>query len=209
VVALALALSAGACGDDDAEEAAPPAGLPTFGVEEVAAHDGEYVVLEGFLLAAPEAVHRLCSALAESYPPQCGGERVEIVGLDLRRVGGTSTNAELPEGERTLWTDQEVRLTGVVDGERFALAPQAGMGAGYVVVEALTAGQAVAGASIELWGSDGSVASAVTDDAGLAVFPVRSGGEHQLVALPVTELTTPARVAVEPGQTVVLDYGRA
>ena len=206
IVLSALALGAGACGDDDGDASTAPNRPPAIGVDEAAAHDGEAVVLEGFLLAAPEAVHRLCSALAESYPPQCAGARVEIVGLDVFNISGTTTNAELPEGERTLWTDRPIRLTGTLEGDRLVLVSTAEpLGDDFVVVSALAGERPLIGAVVELWGADDSVGSTSTDQLGVAVFAA-APGDHAVVALPAEGLAPPAPLTVSPGDAVVLEY---
>ncbi len=48
----------------------------------------------------------LCSAIAESFPPQCGGERIEVLGLDLSSIA-----LETAEGVR--WAEA-VELVGTV-----------------------------------------------------------------------------------------------
>lgn len=42
-------------------------------------HDGRVVRVKGFFLAA-DGVAQLCSAVLESYPPQCGGGTVRLTG---------------------------------------------------------------------------------------------------------------------------------
>jgi hypothetical protein len=218
VVAVVILALAASCGDDQSgtEEVRPS--IPTISVEQAAEHDGELVVVEGFVVAAPEAVHRLCSELAESYPPQCAGARLEIIGLQLARLVETSTNPELPEGERTLWTDDTVSMTGRIDGERLELAAAAtDLGGGVVVVEALTGPSCpsesdpddpacpdpVPRAGIELWGETDSVGSAMTDDLGVAVLAAAGGGQYEVVPLPVEGFTTPPRTTVTVGDVSV------
>ena len=48
------------------------------------------VAVQG-LLHVSSGVTRLCSATLESYPVQCGKPSVELVGLDLAAVPGTTT----------------------------------------------------------------------------------------------------------------------
>jgi hypothetical protein len=48
------------------------------------------IAVQGFLHADGNAA-RLCAAVLESYPPQCGEPAVELVGLDLASVAGTTT----------------------------------------------------------------------------------------------------------------------
>lgn len=43
---------------------------------------GEPVLVNGALFIDPDGALRLCEAIAESFPPQCGGARLEVEGLD-------------------------------------------------------------------------------------------------------------------------------
>lgn len=43
---------------------------------------GEPVLVNGTLFIAPDGSVLLCDAIAESFPPQCGGTRLEVRGLD-------------------------------------------------------------------------------------------------------------------------------
>ena len=51
---------------------------------------------------------RLCSALAESYPPQCAGASLKVEGLDLSTVKG------LKSANGVSWSDNQVQLLGRV-----------------------------------------------------------------------------------------------
>jgi hypothetical protein len=51
---------------------------------------------------------RLCSALAESYPPQCAGTSLKVEGLDLSTVKG------LQSANGVTWSDNQVQLLGRV-----------------------------------------------------------------------------------------------
>jgi hypothetical protein len=73
-------------------------------VEDAAGHEGPAAVT-GSLLANGDDV-RLCAALAESFPPQCGGDSITVVGLDLDTLDGLTT-----EGEVT-WSDLPVTVEG-------------------------------------------------------------------------------------------------
>lgn len=74
--------------------------------------DGSFVV-EGFLFvdAAGNAV--LCDLILESYPPQCGGEALPVVG-DLSLI-------ELTTDQGLSWTDSTVSLEGTFDGTTFTV----------------------------------------------------------------------------------------
>lgn len=89
-LAVMTVVVAGCGGDDD--EAAP---VGPITVEQLVARSSDTPIqVEGFLLAQG-AVVRLCAAILESYPPQCGEPSVELVGLDLDEVPGTTAEGEV------------------------------------------------------------------------------------------------------------------
>ena len=49
----------------------------------------------------------LCDAIAESFPPQCGGDRIAVDGLDLATVAG------LQEANGVQWAEGVVLLGSV------------------------------------------------------------------------------------------------
>jgi hypothetical protein len=93
------------CGGDENE---PSSGdtPDEFLVEDVLDHEGPAVVT-GSLLANGDDV-KLCAALAESFPPQCGGGSISVVGLDLDSLDGLTT-----EGDVT-WSDLPITVEGVL-----------------------------------------------------------------------------------------------
>jgi hypothetical protein len=99
VVALALA----GCGGEDEAAGDRPAEIS---VEEAVDHEGPAVVT-GSLLANGDDV-KLCGALAESFPPQCGGGSISVVGLDLDSLDGLTA-----EGDVT-WSDLPIEVEGVL-----------------------------------------------------------------------------------------------
>ena len=123
----AAAVALGACGgsDDsaatDADEPAPsgettltgPSSAvgPGISVAEALASTLESPLLvNGFLVAANDEV-RLCSLLAESFPPQCGGDSLTVVGLDVTARDDTMSASGVT------WTDQIVQVLGTLDGD--------------------------------------------------------------------------------------------
>ena len=76
-------------------------------------YDGRFAVT-ATVLESPEHGPQLCSAVAESYPPQCNGP--DIVGWDWSTVPAESVAG-------TTWG--EYRLVGTFDGERFTLTEPA------------------------------------------------------------------------------------
>ena len=88
-----------------------PGGALTVGQALARAPDGETLLVRGHLVARGADV-RLCSALAQSYPPQCGSPSLPVDGLDLSTVPG------LRAEQSVRWTDQEVEAAGVVSAGR-------------------------------------------------------------------------------------------
>lgn len=139
----ALALVPAGCGDDgdaaatapattagDARLVAPPDGTsPAAGqmlaasglsVEEALADSGgEPLVVRAFIVVAPDGAARLCDALAESSPPQCGGASMPVTGLPPEMVDGLEARA----GVR--WSEGPVQLIGSVEGGSFVNDPVA------------------------------------------------------------------------------------
>ena len=82
---------------------------PGITIAEALAQPGEPLLVNGTLLIDPDGTAWLCSALAESFPPQCGGERLMVV--DLENAGALP---ELQSGNGVRWSEGEVRLFGTV-----------------------------------------------------------------------------------------------
>src|SRR5215210_2087651 len=67
----------------------------------------EALLVRGFLVLDGDHA-RLCGALAESHPPQCGGPSLEIEGLPAGDRSG------LQEADGVAWSQHEVALFGTV-----------------------------------------------------------------------------------------------
>jgi hypothetical protein len=113
LLALLAALALAACGGSDQPAAPPPPA--NLSIDEVLASPPEGPVTVRGAIVAPEGEPvRLCSALAESYPPQCGGSSLVVEGLDLATLKGlTSTND--PSLAQVTWSEGEVSLLGEVE----------------------------------------------------------------------------------------------
>ena len=104
---LALAACAAPAGPDEPIDTddTPPASAPGADAPVLVIVDGEagqggitvaealshgptddVVSVSGALFVEADGTVRLCDAIAESFPPQCGGERIEVEGLDLDGV---------------------------------------------------------------------------------------------------------------------------
>src|SRR4249919_763809 len=99
IAALLVALPAAACGGDDDKVAATGTtggtGTTAVSIDEALASDSsEPLLVSGNLLVTADDV-RLCSALAESFPPQCGGASVHVAGLKLDEVDGVTTEGDV------------------------------------------------------------------------------------------------------------------
>ncbi len=78
-----------ACGDDDetASSVTVPAGDPIT-VEQLVARSADSPITVRGLLLATGGETRLCAAILESFPPQCGEPSVVLVEIDPASVDG-------------------------------------------------------------------------------------------------------------------------
>jgi hypothetical protein len=116
LAALLAAVALAGCGGDDDDDAAggdtspaptAPVG-PGISIEEALESDStEPLLVEGNLLVL-DGQARLCSALAESFPPQCGGASLLVTGLDVAQVEGLMVEQDV------MWTDRPIQLAGTV-----------------------------------------------------------------------------------------------
>jgi hypothetical protein len=115
-ILFSAAVLAGCGGDDsDNDGAAGGSGTAISIDDALASGSGDTLVVSGNLLAQGDDV-RLCSALAESFPPQCGGASLVVVGLSLEDVDGVVTEGDVS------WTDRPIQLLGVVDDDTFTVS---------------------------------------------------------------------------------------
>jgi hypothetical protein len=63
-------------------------GEPGLTVSQALGHRAtdDLVFVSGALFVNADGTMLLCEAIAESFPPQCGGARLEVRGLDLRTI---------------------------------------------------------------------------------------------------------------------------
>ncbi len=113
-----------ACGSDDTGGTKAGDGAePTEIGQALKAANGSEVTVGGFLIVDTDGNIRLCSLLAESLPPQCGGDRIDLPGFDVSAVPNTKSVEFRPGGIRTVtWTDDLITLKGIreTDGLREA-----------------------------------------------------------------------------------------
>ena len=120
---LLAAASLAACSDSDdsndgAGSGADPPGMSAVGpgISIAEARDSDLdgpLLVNGFLVArAGEA--RLCEALAESFPPQCGAGSLIVRGVDLDLLGG---QWELQEAQGVTWSNEPIQLLGTIEGD--------------------------------------------------------------------------------------------
>lgn len=123
LVAVVLAACTGTAGGSDDPVAEPPPKGDADGILQIAPGiaDGPGVsiddavgqagigplLINGALFVAPDGSILLCSAIAESFPPQCGGTRLLVRGLD------PATMPDLQEANGVRWAEQ-VQLLGTV-----------------------------------------------------------------------------------------------
>ncbi len=108
VAAVAGLLLAG-CGTDATAGAGTPAGDPLT-VEQALAHRGdEPVAVRGMAYDGGDGVVRLCAAILESFPPQCGGDHLGVTDADAL-IGQLEVALQV-EGD-VAWSPGEVVVWG-------------------------------------------------------------------------------------------------
>jgi hypothetical protein len=106
VLAAAVAIVAG-CGVGSASDC----DAPGASVSEARDDPGGYYEIRGFVVAQG-ATARLCDALAESFPPSCGGASARLPDAESVR----ERDDVMREGD-VVWTPEQVEVFGsIVDG---------------------------------------------------------------------------------------------
>jgi hypothetical protein len=111
---LLLILIAAACTGGTDGGTQPPGDAPVLVIAEGGPGDGpglsvaealthgptdDLVTVTGALFVDADGIVRLCDAIAESFPPQCGGDRIVVTGLDLADV------PDLQEANGVRWAE--------------------------------------------------------------------------------------------------------
>lgn len=141
LLAAAAAVAAIACTDDDPTATPTPtatADLPGAGgnggngtgdtfpagtqpitvTEALASTEDGPLLVEGHLVITPDGA-RLCEVLAESFPPQCGGDF-----LILDEPDPSALEQVVTEGDVS-WTDNLVQMLGTIEGDTMSVQPLA------------------------------------------------------------------------------------
>lgn len=123
-LSLSLAIVLAACGASSGSSDStvgpsavdpPAAAIDTDALVADPTLDGQPVRVNGFFLATgPTAV--LCSMILESYPPQCGGGTVRLVGEVPADVLAALDSTDDPTVDQTTWGQVEVTGTYRVSG---------------------------------------------------------------------------------------------
>lgn len=111
-VLAALALPACGGGEPADVPSPPPAASatgPALSVQEALASELDGPLLVRGYIVADEGGIRLCDALAESYPPQCGVASLRVEGVELDEFQRLTTASGVT------WSDREVKLLGIVE----------------------------------------------------------------------------------------------
>ncbi len=132
VILLLAACSAPADPDDPTDDNdSPPASTPSGGAPVLVIADGspgdgpgltvaealtngptdDLVTVTGAMFVDADGTVRLCDAIAESFPPQCGGDRIVVEGLDLDDVAGIQEENDVrwAESVDALWVGRMTR----------------------------------------------------------------------------------------------------
>lgn len=88
VAIITIALMTTSCNGDGGTSSTPAEAIT---VEQLVARSSDTSVSVRGLLLVSDGTARLCAAVLESYPPQCGEPSVELVGLDLSGIDGLTT----------------------------------------------------------------------------------------------------------------------
>ena len=109
VLAVALALALVACSAAVPAASGEPVLVisegsiegPGISVAEALGHQAtdDIVTVSGALFVEADGTVLLCDAIAESFPPQCGGERIRVEGLDVAAVPGLQTEGDVSWAE--------------------------------------------------------------------------------------------------------------
>jgi hypothetical protein len=78
--------------------------------EALGAAPGSTVTVHGNVITTA-GITVLCEMLAETHPPQPGGARIVVEGLDVATLDDTETVGD------TTWTTDQRSVTGVFDGD--------------------------------------------------------------------------------------------
>jgi hypothetical protein len=100
-------------GDTDGGRSGPRSAVgPGISVGEALESDlAGPLLVNGFIVTTSDGTVYLAEALAESLPPQPGGARLVVEGLDLKSFEGLTT------AEGITWSDQRVQVLGTVEGD--------------------------------------------------------------------------------------------
>jgi hypothetical protein len=96
-----------ACGDDDGDDAAYEPGS-LVAIEDVVGADVDVEVRVRGPAFRVAGTTRICSAILESFPPQCGEPSLVVEGWDIDTDGRAQTAGDVT------WVE-DVELTGTID----------------------------------------------------------------------------------------------
>jgi hypothetical protein len=190
---------------------------PGISVSDALASDlDEPLLVNGFVVVEGERA-RLCEMLLESFPAQCGGDALEVDGLDLGALSGVRTEGTVS------WTEGSVQVLGTVEGGKLTVSTTS-IGSGVsqgeaqyevsVEIRADTAapadfgtepGEPIADAEVELSNSlvKGNLPiTGVTDSIGRVILMAPAGSYNIFVSAPTSE---PLCVWLGSGSVIVAD----
>jgi hypothetical protein len=105
-------------GEGGAAGTIPSAMGPGISVTEALASDQGPLLVNGYLVITAEGA-RLCEALAESFPPQCGGASLAVDEPDPSALDQLTTEGDVA------WSEDQVQLLGMIDGDTIRVQPLA------------------------------------------------------------------------------------
>lgn len=82
---------------------------PGVPIAQALSNPGQSLLINGLLLIEADGTAWLCDALAESFPPQCSGDRLRVANL-----ADASGLPKLASGNGVKWSEGQVQLLGTV-----------------------------------------------------------------------------------------------
>ena len=109
-----------ACSDDDDVGPNSAGGTPSV-AQALAVDEGSEAAVSGFLVTRVDGSVRLCSQSLKSSPPQCGGDRIELIGFNSDSVPGAQHSENPGEIGTLIWTNAPITVTGTRTSEGLAV----------------------------------------------------------------------------------------
>ena len=102
---------AGACGNSDSAPLDPDNMVRNINQAQ-STEPGTELSVSGFLFVDKDGQVRLCELLLESFPPQCGGDRILLSAFDADGTPNIQRVQQPSEINTAAWTNEIITITG-------------------------------------------------------------------------------------------------